>query len=144
MKNKRTNNAVTEVLGTVMLLGMAVALFSALQIIVFAYPFEPSAPSVNLVGTMDGDNVTIEHHGGESLSLDTEILLTICGNESIITAGNYLDGNTPNGDVQRWNVGEKVSYPSSVSLAGCHVEVTVVDVETNSIVMRGTIQWGSS
>ena len=144
MKNKRTNNAVTEVLGTAMLLGMAVVLFSALQIIVFAYPFEPSAPSVNLVGTMDGDNVTIEHHGGESLSLDTELLLTICGtNEPIITAGNYLDSNTSNGD-QLWNIGEKVSYGPSVVVTGCHVEVTVVDVETNSIVMRGTIQWGSS
>jgi len=142
MKNKRTNNAVTEVLGTAMLLGMAVVLFSALQIIVFAYPFEPSAPSVNLVGTMDGDNVTIEHHGGESLSLDTELLLTICGNESIITAGNYLDSNTSNGD-QLWNIGEKVSYTPSVAVTGCRVEVTVVDVETNSIVMRGTIQWGS-
>jgi len=141
MKNKRTNNAVTEVLGTVMLLGMAVALFSALQIIVFAYPFDPSAPSVNLVGTMDGDNVTIEHHGGESLSLDTELLLTICGiNKPVITAGNYLDSNTSNGD-QFWNIGEKVSYPI---VTGCHVEVIVVDVGTNSIVMRGTIQWGSS
>ena len=144
MKNKRTNNAVTEVLGTAMLLGMAVVLFSALQIIVFAYPFEPSAPSVNLVGTMDGDNVTIEHHGGESLSLDTELLLTICGtNEPIITAGNYLDSNTSNGD-QLWNIGEKVSYTPSVAVTGCHVEVTVVDVETNSVVMRGTIQRGSS
>ena len=140
---KRANNAVTEVLGTAMLLGMAIVLFSALQIIVFAHPFDPSAPSVNLVGTIDGDNVIIEHHGGESLSLDTEILLTIGTDTTTITAGNYLDVNTSNGD-QLWNIGEKVSYPSSVSLTGCHVEVTVVDVETNSIIMRGTIQEGSS
>jgi len=144
MKNKLTNNAVTEVLGTVMLLGMAVVLFSTLQIIVFAYPFEPSAPSVNLVGVLDGDNVTIEHHGGESLSFDTEILLTICGaNEPTITAGNYLDDNTSNGD-QLWNIGEKISYMPSIAVAGCHVEVTVVDVETNSIVMRGTVKEGSN
>jgi len=68
---------VTEVVGTVLLLGIAVSVFSSLYVVVLSYPSPSSISSANLVGTIEGSNIVIEHRGGEALSLDTEILIKI-------------------------------------------------------------------
>lgn len=145
ISSNRTTAAVSEVLGTAMLLALAVALFSTLQVMVFAYPVQHSAPSANLVGMIDIDdagngNITIQHHGGEPLSLDAEIIITIDGvNEEPFIAGDYLEGATPD-DNQLWNIGEKVSCPLDSITNDAHVEVTVIDPKTNTIIMKGTLQ----
>jgi len=76
---KDSNNMVAEIIGTVLLLGIAVAIFSTLYVVVFAYPFPTSSPNVILIGTIEGSNIIIEHPSGEALSLDTEIPITIAG-----------------------------------------------------------------
>ena len=75
MKDNRKNMAVSDVVGTVLLLGITVALFSTLCVGVLSYPFSPSEPAVNIVGTRVGDYLILEHRGGEALSLDTNPLL---------------------------------------------------------------------
>ena len=79
MKNKRKNDAVSEIIGIAILLGISISLFAVVQAIVLNYPYEPSPPSVNLVGSIEGNNIFIEHYGGESISLDSKILITIGG-----------------------------------------------------------------
>ena len=59
-KMKKAEEALSEVVGTVMLLGMAVSLFSVLSIVVLTHPFNPSAPSVNIVGMIDGTEGEID------------------------------------------------------------------------------------
>ena len=59
---KDSNNMVAEIIGTVLLLGIAVAIFSTLYVVVFAYPFPTSSPNVTLIGTIEGSNIIIEHH----------------------------------------------------------------------------------
>ena len=75
------NHAVSEVLSVALLLGITIALFGFLNYIVFSFSFEPSAPSVNLIGSISADetynNVVIEHNGGEPLDGNTEIIITI-------------------------------------------------------------------
>jgi hypothetical protein len=58
---------------------MAVLLFSVLSYVVLSYPATPSSASANLVGVIDDDYLMIEHRGGESLNLDTRVVLTISG-----------------------------------------------------------------
>lgn len=140
MKNKRANNAVTEVVGTAILLGIAIALFSVVQTVALTFPFNPSTPSAQLVGTIDENTILIEHHGGESLSLDTKIIFSIDGEPEVVQkASDILDINTSDGD-NLWSIGEKVSYTPAFSLAGLQVGVTVIDVESNSIIMKGTLR----
>ena len=69
MKSNRSDKAVSEVVGTTLLLSMAVALFAILPIVVFSYPFSPAPSSVNIVATVESKNVILEHRGGESLDL---------------------------------------------------------------------------
>lgn len=142
MVNKRANSAVSEVIGTAILLGMAIALFSVVQVIALDYPFNSPSPSVQLVGTIDENTILIKHQGGESLSLDTKIMFTIDGEpEPIQIASDILDINTSNGD-EFWNIGEKVSY--TFNITGLQVEVTVIDIVSNSIIMRGVFHMESS
>jgi hypothetical protein len=105
---------------------------------VFSYPFPNIAPSVSIVGTIEDDKIIIEHHGGVTLSLDTEILFQI-GNDNdtiIISENNYLRETN---DDQRWGIGEKIIY-QDLNPTGKKVKITVVDAESNSIIMRSTLQ----
>jgi hypothetical protein len=143
MKNKREKLALSEIMGVVLLLGIAVSLFVLVQITIYSYPFEPATPSVNIVGSISDGNILLEHHGGESLSLDTRIIITIddVQEPEFTVSGNLISSD---GDAS-WEIGEIVSYdPSPVDITNRQVIATVVDVKTDSIVMRGILQGGSN
>ncbi len=139
MKKINSNNAVTEIIGTILLLAIAIALFSIVHFIVFSYPFPNIAPSVSIVGTIEEGKIIIEHHGGVPLSLDTEIHFRIGSESDIITISgdNYLSSEAK--DDLRWGIGEKIIY-QDIDPTGENVEIIVVDVESNSVVMRSTLQ----
>ena len=143
MKIRKSNDAVSEVLGTVLLLGMAVSMFSLLSFTVLSYPFNPSPPSVNLVGYMGGTNnvtgetnVTVEHYGGESLDIITTKVMVII--QGTFTNVNFTDSLNDSNNNNLWDIGEKLVH--SVNVTGKQVEVTVVDTKSNSIIMSGILQ----
>jgi len=142
MRNIKNNKkAVSEVVGTIMLLGMAIALFSIVQIMAMNFPFNEPDPSVRLTATIDVDTVVIVHQGGESLSLDTKIIFYIDGNSVTETAGSIIDSHTPGGSINSWDIGEKLLYdpPGYGALKNKEVRITVVDVVSNSLIMQGTV-----
>jgi flagellin-like protein len=147
MKNKRAEHAVSEIIGTVMLLGMAIALFSIVNLVAFSvFPENENPPSVRLAASVEDRNITIDHNGGESLPLDTEILCTVNDTLSTsITAGDNITELPPHDD-NLWGISEKVFYnpgfynPSIGSLDNSKVEIFVVDVKSNSVIMRTVIQ----
>jgi FlaG/FlaF family flagellin (archaellin) len=132
LKDKRKNAAVSEIIGTVLLLGITVALFTVLCVVVLAYPHSSSPPSVNLVGMIDNDYLIIEHRGGESLSMDTIIIISNDSSEYryILKDVNmvYYTNNS------QWDVGEWISIDiSDISKA----DVAVIDKTTDSVIMTG-------
>lgn len=144
MKLRKSNEGVSEIVSTVLLLGMAISFFSLLCVTVLSYPSSPSSPSVNLASRICGEDpmisLIIDHCGGEALSLDTKVIVTI-GDDSPVTI-TIRDQNYSEVDVNDdnlWGIGEQFIY-TNANLAGKPVSVTVVDVESNSMVMTGTIQ----
>lgn len=139
MKHKRADDeAVSEIVGTILLLGITVSLFSVICGIVLSYPFSPSSPSTNLVGMVEGEYLLIEHRGGKALDLGTKVSLTIGDNMSeIITVGDYLN-NESKGD-NRWGIGEWFVYQDS-DITGKKVGIAVVDVESDSVILIETFQ----
>jgi hypothetical protein len=140
MKNRRKNEAVSDIIGTVLLLGMAISLFAVLCIGVLYYPFTPAEPAVNIVGTLDEEYLFLEHCGGEPLSLDTKVILTIGENmpvSIIIGDGDYLTEEAK--EDNKWNIGEGFFY-SLDSYVGHQIKITVVDVESNSVIMIGSLK----
>ena len=132
MRNKRKNLAVSEIIGTVLLLGITVTLFSILCVVVLAYPHISAPPSVNLVGMIDNDCLIIEHRGGESLSPDTIIVIS---NETSTTRHILKNVNISDySNNSQWDVGEWISIDiSNISKA----DVAVIDQKTDSVIMTG-------
>ena len=127
MKN-RANEAVSDIVGTVLLLGMTIALFSVLCVGVLSYPSSPSEPAVNLVGTIietPDDGVYLK------------VIITLDGGQSEdIRVGGYLtDENKDN----KWNIGEGFYYQLNDYVEG-QVKFTVVDTESNTVILLGSLQ----
>ena len=146
MKANRKNKAVSEIVGTVMLLGIAIAMFAIVQLFAFSLLTEnQNTPSVRLLASIDDRYVTIFHNGGESLPLDTKILFTIndvfANTISINASDNLTQGDS--GSINLWDIGEKVVYNLKTSTSysiGDSVSVMVVDVPSNSVIMSATIK----
>jgi len=138
MKHKKTDEAVSEIVGTILLLGITVSLFSVICVIVLSYPFSPSSPSTNLVGMVEEDYLLIEHRGGKALELGTKVSLTIGDNMSeIITVEAHL--NNESKEDNRWGIGEWFVYQDS-NITGKKVGIAVVDIESDSVILIETFQ----
>ena len=136
MKNKGDDTAISEIIGTILMLGMAIALFTAVSLIITSYPLSTPSPQVDLVGFIDGSNIIFEHHGGPSLLSDTRLGITINGSTTIILVGSYIEDNNNN---NRWDIGEQVIYTTS-GINQAQVDVMVIDYASNSVLMMATIQ----
>jgi len=148
MTNKsRSNQAVSEVLDIVLLLGITIALFAFLNYIVFSYSFDESSPSVSLIGSIDKVNnmINIEHNGGESLEGNTNVIITIESDVYQNTSRELL--RDVNGD-NKWNIGEIVQFDyselySHEDITDMYIQALVVDLSTNSIVLSAELQQGN-
>ena len=88
-KNKRTNFAVCEIVGTILMLGIATGSFSVVYYQVVNTPAPIPAPIVEISGSVDENNIVLMHRGGEPLSLDTEYLLEVGGEISKFKVGDF-------------------------------------------------------
>jgi len=154
-KIKRTDDSVSEIIGTVLLLMIVVAVFSGIYIVVLTPPSDPSQPLVTIVGKVEEmDDVVVEnlgnldetadvvliHRGGKPISLDSKILMTIGSTVVNMTVGNCLDAKSKEDGA--WTIGEQIVYPVGDE-SYQHVKVMIVDVESNSVIFTGVVQTGS-
>ena len=135
-KLKKDNVSVSEVLATILLLGAAVLIFSSLYAMVFSYPFEADEPTPVIIAFVEGDNIILEHRGGEELGLNSKINLRI-GDSIIYSTVEELLIDL-NGD-GKWNIGEKLAYAYNFSLDVSEADLTSIDVNGNRIVLQGIL-----
>ncbi|OGS40780.1 MAG: hypothetical protein A3K77_03240 [Euryarchaeota archaeon RBG_13_31_8] len=135
VKNKQ---GVSEIVGVIVMLGMAIALFSVVYIMAITFPFNNPSPLVRISATIQDDAVILLHKGGESLSPNTNIIVEINGEVYTEIVANWYGYNGPS-----WNIGEKLSSkPLGDGVKIKEARITVVDVITNSIIMQGTVKGG--
>lgn len=158
IKNKK---GITEIVGVAILLGMAIALFTIVQLMAITFPFNNPAPSARITASVDlltagadDDTIIILHQGGESISLDTRIVFVYhdlsLSDPDVIEEEIVRNMNMENSNGNSyWNIAEKLTHnptdPATgdhISLAGKEVTITVVDGVSNSVIMQGTIQGG--
>jgi len=140
IKWKKSDGAVSEVIGAILMVGIGVALFSILYFIVMSYPFTPPVPSVDIVGSIEGDSIVLEHRGGDSLDQNATVSFIVGGTRISKTVHDLL--NDSNGN-HRWDIGELLVYYNS-SMTNLQVEATVIDMDSNSIVMTAVLQEGET
>jgi len=69
-KKYSNDNAVNEILGTILLLGISVSIFSIVYMSVLTFPYAPSTPSSNIYFSLDETKIVLTHFGGKELDLD--------------------------------------------------------------------------
>lgn len=142
---KKSNNAISEIMGTIMLLMIAVSLFAVIYVFVIneAFTAEENAPSVAIAGTTEGKNLIFENRGGKSLSSDSMIcFLSVAGQQMNMEIGPYLEDTNGNG---LWDAGERLVFNETsigIDITGLQVDAAIIDKETDSLVMSGTLQEG--
>jgi hypothetical protein len=136
-KVKRRNIAVTEMVGTMLLLVISIAIFSVLYLSVVTVSPNPAQPSVDLICTLDNENITVEHRGGETLDLDTIITVTINDVKEEFVVEKHMVNKFKEDGV--WNIGERVNY-STGDVTDLKVSVSVVDKSSNSVIMMADLQ----
>jgi hypothetical protein len=139
MKIKKDNYAISEMLGTILLLLIAVSSFAVVQANILFNPITQDQTFVTIVGEVKGNNILLLHRGGEPLSLKTKINFEIDGNVYNIIVGenNYLTSEFKADGL--WNIGESLIFTPGLDLTNLDVKVTVLDVETNTVLMSETI-----
>ncbi len=142
MKMKRNihsnNRGVTEIIGTMLLLGIAVSLFSVVYYSVLSAPAPVSTPSAYIVGSLDTENnqIVFYHMGGEPISGSNTIL---------IHKGKFVEEKTISSyDVgDEWEMGEKIIHPI-YNINDTYIDALIIDEDSNSIVSSAVLQKGYS
>ena|GEM_PF-7118726 len=138
-KNTSQTEAVSEVLGTILLLGIAVSLFSIVYVSVLSVPANPPTPSANIAFSVEENTIYLDHYGGTPLSLDTLVMMNINGlkiQKTIETIESSLAWDT-NLDGE-WSVGERLAYFNN-NISGNKIEMSIVDTISNSLIIKATI-----
>ena len=139
-----SNKAVSEVLGTILLLGISVALFSIIYISLFSIQATPSTPSVNIVGTIKNNQLILDHMGGEDLKLDTKIIMHFPDDTRkslLVKENDYLPAQAKIDN--KWNIGEQFTYSLNGETSFNRfqpLDLTVVDQDSNSVIMNGIVK----
>lgn len=147
--NKIGQNAVSEVIGVIMLLVITIALFSIVAVVVLSFPFNPPIPSVDIIGYINDDFLIIEHCGGENLNLDTKIFITINYSQSYNTTVRNQFEDEEFKDYESlennyWNIGETVfvnlTSIFNFDITNSYIELMIIDVDNNSVLLMNTLQ----
>ncbi len=161
---RNDHSAVSEVVGTILILGMTVALFSVIVLWVTAIPTPTAGTRVDFQGSLvpikdnlgqwAGVNITIAHGAGESLGpLDTRVYLVFtkasgARNTEILklkgTVGYGPNAGTPygliDGNDNIWNIGERWSIVNKTVLPTDNVTAEVVDITHSTVLWTQPIQ----
>ncbi len=134
-------SAVSSIIGTMLLLIIAVSLFSTVYYFVLTMDVTQSTPAVNIVGVISEDNnLILTHFGGKSIQPEDTILINIEGTQKVISIPDYLDDSNNN---NLWDLGETISYSPPSITNNSQVEITIINNDTNSISLISTLQRGN-
>ena len=135
----KNNSAVSEVLGTVLILAISVVILASVYIAAFSLPAPSRVPVVNAVGmTANDQDIIISHQGGDNLPLDTILILTVGGKDIKYKIEDLMDPK----DIEDgfWNIGEDLVF--SHDIRRLQVDVRIIDPDSDSVVMMGVLQEG--
>ena len=103
----KSDTAVSEVLGTILLLSIVITLFSVVTLSVYTLLPTGSTPSTDIFCQVNGNQIILTHRGGDELSLDTKIgFSTNLGLTTYIVVEDYM--NTSDKIDGKWSIGEKI------------------------------------
>ena len=144
MKNSRNNEAISQIIGEIILLAIAVTAVSVIFMQVLSTPGPQDTTEVTIIGKIQGGSPVFNLQRGESLGPDTKLYINIAGeyNRSVYSLDQSLFNQFISNHT--WNIGDQIILPPGdiPTYKGPQVEGTIVDTKTNSIVFWGILQEG--
>jgi len=142
IQNLRNNEAVSEIIGEIILLAIAISLISVIFTQVLSTPGPQDTTRVTIIGKIEENQPVFEIQRGEPLGLDTIIFINIAGTQNEYSLDQHFIQEYIHN--QEWNIGERIILPPVDFPINeiPRVEATIVDTKTNSIVFRGILQEG--
>lgn len=138
------SNAVSEIIGTALLLAIAVVAMSVVYIQVLSDPGPGPETFVTLIGKMDESNAVFEHRSGEIIDINSELIMDVYGERSDpMPLYNFLDNDSKKDGF--WRIGETFFYPIEGYSPSddVRIEATIVDKYSNSMVFWGRLKEGA-
>jgi len=131
-----SNDGISQMISTILLLGIIVALASVIYLIVLSNPLPENNPKVDLVATLQSDAIVITHKGGHPLDKNTTIEVAI---------GNTTTYHQPTRDIiedGQWTIGEYllIPYDFQDNQISQQASIKVVDTESNIMRLIGTME----
>ena len=137
-------HAVSEVMGQVLLVGIAVIMLSSLSVFVFSQEGPVDIPHTNVQEIMDTstDTIYLKHGGGEPIRAeDAEIIVNINGKKYVYTSSQIYESL---GNSSAWEVGETIEINTmslwTVNLKNSdEVELYLVDTPSNELIQKSRL-----
>jgi flagellin-like protein len=145
IKTKRGDKAVSEIVGTILLLAIAICVFSVVYMNVLSEDGPNPETYATIVGKIEAEDLVFEHRSGETLDLDSIVILRIAGQrQPPKTLRELLDQSSQSDYL--WNIGERISIPLQSFGIGRDENVRVAgeiyDEESNSLIFWGVLRDG--
>jgi hypothetical protein len=139
LRTLQNKNAISEVIGEILLLAIAVTTVSVLATQLLDIQGPQDIANVTIIGKMEQGTPAFEIQRGESLGPDTKIILTLAGyDQRIFSYNEFVSRYAENQD---WDIGGRIVLPVE-DITGIQAEATIIDTKTNSIVFWGILQEG--
>jgi hypothetical protein len=140
--NIKNEDAVSPVLGTILLLIISIALFSVLFSVVSGLEPTNKGHSSYILAYSDNNQIIIDHFGGESIDIRSNLILYNDDNELNIIVGDYMTEESKKDGL--WNIGESVTYNSFILLSkdvySNDIRFSIVDYLDNCIIVSGNLK----
>jgi len=134
IKNKK--DSTSEIMGSMILLVIAITIFSVVYVTLLSEAPINENTLVTITGTLEGNNIIITHKGGYPLTMETVVVIKISGNQMNFTAEQLLDTESKTDGY--WGVGERLVYGQN-DLNSKNVEVTVVEPFNQDTIFVGIL-----
>ncbi len=139
---KLDNTAINEIIGTMLLLGITISLFSVVYISVFTLDPVDKTPLANIAASMieteTGDDIILmKHLGGMPVSGNAKIVINTGNIKNEVAVSSLLAE-----DNDQWTAGSTLRLNQG-DITGVFVEVSLIDTDSNAIMMNHQLQNGS-
>ena len=137
MVSIKREDAVSEILGTILLLSIVVGIFGLIYVNVFGYEFNEMKPTTTLVTSIEEDLLVVEHIGGNPISADSRIFIDIDGVQTNYSLNSLMDAQDVSDNLL--SIGEKVIYHAPSSLVANKVQTFIIDERSEFMYSTGVI-----
>ncbi|RLF42258.1 MAG: hypothetical protein DRN12_00795 [Thermoplasmata archaeon] len=134
--NRMDEDAVSEIVGILLLLAISIGTFSVVYYSILSAEPIPNPPPLDVIATIENGNITIIHMGGESVGIDTRLIVVVNGLTNETTIDDYL--NSTEKENNRWDIGEKIIYPIG-NVYNKQVDIKLVEPKSNSLILLTTL-----